>query len=51
MRCSGAPHFYRGADLANGFMGGCAEFAQSTLEDKKTGAKNIADAVRKYGQE
>ncbi len=32
-------------------MGGCAEFAQSTLEDKKTGAKNIADAVRKYGQD
>ncbi len=50
MRCSGAPHFYRGLILQT-FMGGCAEFAQSTLEDKKTGAKNIADAVRKYGQD
>ena len=46
-----SPALLQGADLAHGFMGGCAEFAQSTLEDKKTGAKNIADAVRKYGQE
>ena len=46
-----SPALLQGADLANGFMGGCAEFAQSTLEDKKTGAKNIADAVRKYGQD
>jgi len=40
----------QGADLANGFMGGRTDFFNSTLEDKKAGAKNIADAVRKYGE-
>ncbi|MDD3410108.1 MAG: class II fructose-bisphosphate aldolase [Eubacteriales bacterium] len=39
----------QGADLANGFMGGRTDFANATLEDKKIGAKNIADAVKKYG--
>ncbi len=39
----------QGADLANGFMGGRTDFMNATLEDKKIGAKNIADAVRKYG--
>jgi len=38
----------QGADLANGFMGGRTDFANSTLEDKKKGAKNIADAVKKF---
>lgn len=41
----------QGADLANGFMGGRTDFANATLEDKKTGAKRIADAVKKYGQD
>lgn len=40
----------QGADLANGFMGGCTDFANATLEDKKKGARLIADAVRKYGE-
>lgn len=39
----------QGADLANGFMGGRTDFMNATLEDKKIGAKNIADAVKKYG--
>lgn len=39
----------QGADLANGFMGGRTDFMNATLEDKKTGAKRIADAVKKYG--
>lgn len=40
----------QGADLANGFMGGRRDFMNSTLEDKKIGAKNIGDAVRKYSK-
>ena len=40
----------QGADLANGFMGGRTDFQNATLEDKKIGAKNIADAVKKYAE-
>lgn len=40
----------QGADLANGFMGGRTDFMNATLEDKKKGAKNIGDAVKKYGE-
>ena len=40
----------QGADLANGFMGGRTDFMNATLEDKKVGARNIANAVRKYGE-
>lgn len=40
----------QGADLANAFMGGRADFMNGTLEDKKLGAKRIAEAVRKYGE-
>jgi fructose-bisphosphate aldolase class II len=36
----------QGADLANAFMGGRADFMNGTVEDKKRGAKRIADAVR-----
>ncbi|MCB7319092.1 class II fructose-bisphosphate aldolase [Lacrimispora sp. 210928-DFI.3.58] len=39
----------QGADLANGFMGGRTDFMNATLEDKKAGAKNIANAVKRYG--
>ena len=46
-----SPAIIQGADLANGFMGGRTDFANSTLEDKKAGAKNIGDAVRKYDAE
>lgn len=44
-----SPAILQGADLANGFMGGRTDFMNATLEDKKAGAKNIADAVKKYG--
>lgn len=40
----------QGADLANGFMGGRTDFLNATLEDKKVGAKRIADAVKKFGE-
>ena len=45
-----SPAILQGADLANGFMGGCTDFVNATLEDKKRGAKRIADAVKKYGE-
>lgn len=38
----------QGADLANGFMGGRTDFLNSTVADKRIGAKNIGDAVRKF---
>lgn len=44
-----SPAILQGADLANGFMGGRTDFMNATLQDKKIGAKNIADAVKKYG--
>lgn len=44
-----SPAILQGADLANGFMGGRTDFMNATLEDKKKGAKNIADAVKQYG--
>ena len=44
-----SPAILQGADLANGFMGGRTDFMNATLEDKKIGATNIADAVKKYG--
>lgn len=43
-----APAILQGADLANGFMGGRTDFLNATLEDKKKGARNIAEAVKKY---
>ena len=46
-----APAILQGADLANAFMGGRADFQNGTLEDKKRGAKNIAAAVKKYGEQ
>lgn len=46
-----SPAILQGADLANGFMGGRADFMNASLEDKKAGAKNIADAVKKYGKD
>ena len=40
----------QGADLANAFMGGRTDFKNGTIEDKKVGAKRIADAVRRFGE-
>lgn len=45
-----SPAILQGADLANAFMGGRTDFANGTTEDKIRGAKNIGDAVRKYGE-
>ncbi len=45
-----SPAILQGADLANAFMGGRTDFQNGTLEDKKKGAKNIAAAVKKYGE-
>ena len=39
-----SPAILQGADLANAFMGGRVDFANGTLEDKKKGARNIAEA-------
>jgi fructose-bisphosphate aldolase class II len=38
----------QGADLANAFMGGRADFMNGTVVDKRIGAKRIADAVRQF---
>lgn len=46
-----APAILQGADLANAFMGGRTDFLNATLEDKKKGARNIANAVRKYAEQ
>lgn len=46
-----SPAILQGADLANGFMGGCTDFLNATLEDKRKGAKNIADAVIKAAKD
>lgn len=40
----------QGADLANAFMGGRADFINGTVEDKKIGARRIAEAVRSFGE-
>ena len=45
-----SPAILHGADLANGFMGGCTDFVHATLEDKRRGAKRIGDAVRAFGE-
>lgn len=44
-----SPAILQGADLANGFMGGRTDFMNATLQDKEVGARNIAEAVKKYG--
>jgi fructose-bisphosphate aldolase class II len=41
----------QGADLANAFMGGRSDFQNGTLEDKRRGAKRIADAVYAFAKD
>ena len=41
----------QGADLANAFMGGRGDFMNGTVEDKRVGAKRIADAVLRYAKD
>ncbi len=45
-----SPAILQGADLANGFMGGRVDFLNATLDDKKKGAKLIAQAVIKLAE-
>lgn len=45
-----SPAILQGADLANGFMGGRADFMNAGIEDKITGARNIGAAVKQYGE-
>lgn len=45
-----APLLLQGADLSNGFIGGRTDFLNSSIEDKRKGAKILGDAVRKYGE-
>jgi fructose-bisphosphate aldolase class II len=40
----------QGADLANAFMGGRADFMNGTVEDKRIGAKRIMDAVQSVSE-
>lgn len=40
-----SPAIIQGADLANAFMGGRSDFMNGTVEDKKRGAKRIAQAI------
>ncbi|MGN1020266.1 MAG: class II fructose-bisphosphate aldolase [Aristaeellaceae bacterium] len=46
-----SPAILQGADLANAFMGGCTDFVHGTTQDKIRGARNIGDAVRRYGED
>ena len=39
----------QGAEASNAFMGGELDFMHGTAEAKRTGAKNIGDAVKKFG--
>lgn len=41
----------QGADLANAFMGGRGDFMNGTVQDKRKGAKRIADAVYRYAKD
>ena len=41
----------QGADLANAFMGGRGDFMNGTVEDKRRGAKRIAEAVYRYAKD
>lgn len=45
-----SPVILQGADLANAFMGGRADFANGTVEDKIRGAANIGAAVKRLAE-
>lgn len=45
-----APLLLQGAELALGYIGGRAKFAESTLADKQRGAKILGEAVRKRAE-
>lgn len=45
-----SPAILQGADLANGFMGGRTDFMNAEIKDKIAGARNLGEAVRRYGE-
>ena len=45
----GSPAILQGAEASNAFMGGELDFMHGSLEGKQKGAKNIGDAVKKFG--
>ncbi len=44
-----SPALLQGAEASNAFMGGELDFMHGSIEAKYAGAKNIGDAVKKYG--
>ncbi|MBQ4050855.1 MAG: class II fructose-bisphosphate aldolase, partial [Oscillospiraceae bacterium] len=45
----GSPAVLQGAEASNAFMGGDLDFMHGSAEAKVKGAKNIGDAVKKFG--
>ena len=45
----GSPAVLQGAEASNAFMGGELDFMHGSLDAKRKGAKNIGDAVKKFG--
>ena len=45
----GSPAILQGAEASNAFMGGEQDFMHGSPEGKQKGAKNIGDAVKKFG--
>ncbi|MCW6674994.1 class II fructose-bisphosphate aldolase [Aerococcaceae bacterium NML180378] len=45
-----SPLLLQGAELGIGFLGGQADFKQSTLADKQKGAKILGDAVKEFSK-
>ena len=46
-----SPAIIQGADLANAFMGGKSDFVNGSIDDKRLGAKRIAEAVYRYAKD
>lgn len=44
-----SPAILQGAEAANAFMGGKADFMNATLEDKKKGMKQLVELAHRYG--
>lgn len=44
-----SPAILQGAEASNAFMGGELNFFHGSLETKRTGAKNLGDAVKRFG--
>lgn len=44
-----SPAILQGAEASNAFMGGAPDFFHGSMEDKRAGAKNMGDAVKRFG--